>query len=172
MPPKMPSILPTLRPLLSPFFLMYAHTALVIWPRVDLPLMPVIAERAAEHDTGLKRPMPFFFCAAAVFLPAAMLDLNLRWPFFRLPPTKRTFLGFFFFFFAFFFFFFFLALGFLAFLAFFALGFFAAFFAGFFFFAAVCVVRARLLVIARFTTVVSVSTTASSNTIVRESNAL
>ena len=50
---------------------MYAHTALVIWPRVDLPLMPVIAERAAEHDTGLKRPMPFFFCAAAVFLLAA-----------------------------------------------------------------------------------------------------
>merc|ERR1719482_2142616 len=125
MPPKMPSILPTLRPLFSPFVLMCTHSALKIWPRVDLPLMPVIAERAAEHDTGLKRPMPFFF----------------------------------------------LALGFLAFLAFFALGFFAAFFAGFFFFAAVCVVRARLLVIARFTTVVSVSTTASSNTIVRESNA-
>merc|ERR1712159_625580 len=106
--------------------------------------MPVIAERAAEHDTGLKRPTPFFFCAAAVFLLAAILDLNLRWPFFRLPPTKRTFLDFFFLRF------FFLALGFLAFFAFFALGFFAAFFAGFFFFAAVACVRARLFVIAFF----------------------
>merc|ERR1712225_124775 len=113
--------------------------------------MPVTAERAAEHDTGLKRPMPFFFCAAARFLPAAMLDLNLRWPFFRLPPTKRIFLAFFFFFFAFFFFFFFFFFfGFLAFLAFFALGFLAAFFAGFFFFAAVACVRARLFVIAFF----------------------
>merc|ERR1719388_595533 len=113
---------------------------------------------------------------ADMLLPG--LDLNLRWPFFRLPPTKRTFLAFFFlrfffFFFAFFFFFFFLALGFLAFLAFFALGFFAAFFAGFFF-AAVACVRARLFVIAFFTTVVSVATTASSSTkvIVSESNAL
>merc|ERR1712072_1237345 len=128
--------------------------------------MPVTAERAAETVTGLKMPMPFFFAAAAVFLQAATRDLNLCWPFFFLPPTKRAFLTFFFlrrFFFFFFFFFF----GFLAFFAFFALGFLAAFFAGFFFFAAVCVVRARLLVIARFTTVVSVSTRASSNTIVR-----
>jgi len=53
------------------FFLMYAHTALVIVPRVALPLMPVTFARAAEHDTGLKRPVPFFFCAAAFFLPAA-----------------------------------------------------------------------------------------------------
>ena len=51
--------------------LMYAHTALVMVPRVALPLMPVIFESAAEHDTGLKRPVPFFFCAAAFFLPAA-----------------------------------------------------------------------------------------------------
>ena len=55
------------------FFLMYAHTALVIWPRVDLPLMPVIAERAAEHDTGLKRPTPLFFCAAAARFPPAWM---------------------------------------------------------------------------------------------------
>merc|ERR1719337_828697 len=116
--------------------------------------MPVIAERAAETVTGLKRPTPFFFCAAAVRFPPAFAALLLCWPLARLPPRKRTFLAFFFlrfFFFA---------------------GFLAAFFAGFFFFAAVCVVRARLLVIARFTTVVSVSTTASSNTILRESNAL
>ena len=50
---------------------MCTQTAFVTWPRVVLPLMPVIAERAAETDTGLKRPTPFFFCAAAVFLLAA-----------------------------------------------------------------------------------------------------
>merc|ERR550514_1145213 len=112
--------------------------------------MPVTAERAAEHDTGLKMAAPFFFAAAQT-------ALLLCWPFRRLPPTKRTFFAFFFFRFFFFFF------GFLAFFAFFALGFLAAFFAGFFFFAAVACVRARLFVIARFTTVVSVATTASSS---------
>ena len=116
-PPKTPSILPTLRPLFSPyafsltlsetqkhlktpsfgrttpnvrtvlqrnistslqsirgsgtFFLMYAHTALVIAKRVALPVMPVTFARAAEHDTGLKRPLPAFFMAAARALPAA-----------------------------------------------------------------------------------------------------
>merc|ERR1711977_557103 len=104
---------------------MYAQTALVMVPRVALPLMPVIFESAAEHDTGLKRPVPFFFCAAAFFLPAAIMALLLCWPLRRLPPTKRTFFVFFFFFF-----------GFFAFFAFFALGFFAAFLA-FFFLAAV-----------------------------------
>merc|ERR1712159_646182 len=161
-PPKIPSILPTLRPLFRPFFLMCAHSALKIWPRVDLPLMPVTAERTAEHDTGLKRPTPFFFCAAAARFPPALLALLLCWPLRRLPPMPYFaffaffFLRFFFFFFAFFFFFFFF-FGFLAFLAFLAFGFLAAFFAGFFFFAAVACVRARLFVIAFFTTVVSVA---------------
>ena len=36
--------------------LMCTQTAFVTWPRVVLPLMPVIAERAAETVTGLKRP--------------------------------------------------------------------------------------------------------------------
>merc|ERR1712098_214591 len=107
--------------------------------------------RAEEHVLTLKRPFPAFFSAAALFLDAALRLLNLRWPFLRLPPTKRTFLAFFFFRFFFFFlaffffFFFFLAFGFLAFFAFFAFGFFAAFFDAFFFFAAVfCTVRARV----------------------------
>merc|ERR1739848_895287 len=133
-PPKTPSILPTLRPLFSPFFLMYAQSALVIARRLALPLMPVTFARAADCVTGLKRP-------TALFLPAALFFLLFGACFTRWPPGYRSFfafffLRFFFFFFAFFFFFFFLAFGFLAFLAFFALGFFAAFFAGFFFFAA------------------------------------
>merc|ERR1719247_434031 len=84
-----------------------------------------MAAKSAEHAHFLKRPVPLAFCFAAFFLPAAILDLNLCWPFARLPPTKRTFfafffLRFFFFFFAFFFFFFFffLAFGFFAFFAF------------------------------------------------------
>merc|ERR1711959_123318 len=149
---KTPSILPTLRPLFSPFFLMYAHTALVIATRLALPLMPVTFARAADCDTGLKRPEPFFFMAAALFLPAAFMALLLCWPSRRLPPGKRTFFAFFFFGF----------LAFLAFLAFFAFGFLAAFFA-FFFLAAVSCVRARLFVIAFFTTVVSVATSGSSS---------
>merc|ERR1719359_2664961 len=85
------------------------------------------------------------------------MALLLCWPLRRLPPGKRTFFAFFFFFFFFCFF---------AFLAFFALGFFAAlaFLAGFFFFAAVVWVRARVFVIAFFTTVVSVATRGSSST--------
>merc|ERR1712072_1201884 len=129
-----------------------------------------MAARSAEQVHFLKMPMPFAFCFAAVRLLAAMRDLNLRWPFARLPPTKRTFLAFFFFRFFFFFlaFFFFFAFGFLAFLAFFAFGFLAAFFAGFFL-AAVSCVRARLFVIAFFTTVVSVATSGSSSkTILRK----
>merc|ERR1719504_613738 len=121
-PPKIPSILPTLRPLFRPFFLMCTHSALNTWPRVVLPLMPVTFDRAAESVTGLKMPLPDFFCLAAFFLPAAIDALLLCWPLRRLPPTKRTFFAFFFFrffffFFAFFFFFFFF--GFLAFFAFF-----------------------------------------------------
>merc|ERR1719456_1265193 len=122
--------------------------------------------KSAEQVHFLKRPMPFAFCFAAVFLLAAMRDLNLRWPFARLPPTKRTFLAFFFFRFFFFFFlafffffFFFLAFGFLAFLAFLAFGFLAAFLA------AVFAVRASVsLRIRRFVaTVVSVATMGSSS---------
>merc|ERR1719454_1714864 len=65
-----------------------------------------MAARSAEHVSFLKRPVPFAFCAAACFLPAAI-------DFFAF-----FFLRFFFFFaFFFFFFFFFLALGFLAFFA-------------------------------------------------------
>merc|ERR1712159_625730 len=86
-----------------------------------------MAERSAEQVHFLKRPMPFAFCAAAIFLPAAIDAFDFHWPSARLPPTKRTF-------FAFFFrrFFFFLAFFFFFFLAFLAFGFFAAFFAGFF----------------------------------------
>merc|ERR1719473_1678617 len=104
-----------------------------------------MAARSAEHVSFLKRPVPFAFCAAACFLPAAIAFFFLRF--------------FFFFAFFFFFFFFFLALGFLAFFAFLA----------FFFFAAVfCAVRASVsLRIRRFVaTVVSVATMgSSSNTI-------
>ena len=53
------------------FFLMNAHNALVIARRLALPLMPVTFARAADCVTGLKRPTPFFFMAAALFLPAA-----------------------------------------------------------------------------------------------------
>merc|ERR1712093_531724 len=114
--------------------------------------MPVTFARAADCDTGLKRPEPFFLMAAPRFLPAAPMALLLCWPLRRLPPGKRTFFAFFlrfFFFFLAFFFFFFFVFGFLAFLAFFAFGFLAAFFA-FFFLAAVSCVRARLFVIAFF----------------------
>merc|ERR1711959_197957 len=137
---------------------MYAHTALVIATRLALPLMPVTFARAADCDTGLKRPAPFFFMAAALFLPAALFFLLFGACFTRLPPGYRSFFAFFFLAFFFFFFFF----GFLAFLAFFAFGFLAAFFA-FFFLAAVSCVRARLFVIAFFTTVVSVATSGSSS---------
>merc|ERR1711964_410574 len=81
-----------------------------------------MAARSAEHVHFLNKPMPFAFCFAAFFLAAATRDLNLCWPFLRLPPTKRAFFAFllrrFFFFFAFFFFFF-LGLAFFAFFAFF-----------------------------------------------------
>merc|ERR1712224_392575 len=65
-----------------------------------------MAARSPEHVSFLKRPVPFAFCAAACFLPAA-IDFFVFFAFF------------------FFFFFFFLAFGFLAFLAFLAFGFFA-----------------------------------------------
>merc|ERR1712000_242742 len=129
-----------------------------------------MAARSAEHVHFLNKPMPFAFCFAALFLAAATRDLNLCWPFLRLPPTRRAFFAFFFlrffFFFAFFFFFFFFFFFGLAFLAFFAfLGFFAAFFfAGFFFAAVFCAVRASVsLRIACLTTVVSVATIGSSS---------
>merc|ERR1712098_491425 len=105
--------------------------------------------RAEEHVFTLKRPLPALFNAAALFLLAALRDLNLRWPFARLPPTKRAFFAFFlrrfFFFFAFFFFFRFFFFGFLAFfafLAFLAFGFLADLRAAFFFAAVFCTVRA------------------------------
>merc|ERR1719399_1808010 len=109
--------------------------------------------------------MPFFFIAAALFLPAAFIALLLWLPFGRLPPGYFTtfffFFFFFFFFLAFFFFFFFFFLAFF-FFAFFFFGFAAFFFAGFFF-ADVCCVRARVaLVISFFTLPVSTTTIASS----------
>merc|ERR1719353_2685000 len=157
-PPQMPSILPTVRPLLMPFFLMWTQSALNTWPRVVLPEMPVTFARAEDTVTGLKMPLPAFFSLAAFFLPAAIDALLLCWPLRRLPPTKRTFFAFFFFRFFFFFFFFF---GFLAFFAFFALGF-LAFFA-FAFLAAVSCVRASDFLIAFFTTTTVSSTTGSSS---------
>merc|ERR1712094_60239 len=39
--------------------------------------------------TGLKMPLPDFFCLAAFLLPAAIDALLLCWPLRRLPPTKR-----------------------------------------------------------------------------------
>merc|ERR1712057_78420 len=115
--------------------------------------MPVTFDRAAESVTGLKMPLPDFFCLAAFFLPAAIDALLLCWPFARLPFGPRRafffffFLRFFFFFFAFFFFFF----------------FFFGFFLAFFFFACVAIcVRAKLFLIAVFTTVVSTITASSS----------
>merc|ERR1719353_2229124 len=131
-PPQMPSILPTVRPLLMPFFLMWTQSALNTWPRVVLPEMPVTFARAEDTVTGLKMALPAFFSLAAFFLPAAIAALLLCWPLRRLPPGKRTFFAFFFFrffffFFAFFFFFFFLAFGFFAFFAFLAAGFLAFF---------------------------------------------
>merc|ERR1719377_223345 len=62
-----------------------------------------MAAKSAEHAHFLKRPVPLAFCFAAFFLPAAIMDLDLRWPFARLPPTKRTFFAFFFLRFFFFF---------------------------------------------------------------------
>merc|ERR1712000_682312 len=54
-----------------------------------------MAARSAEHVHFLNKPMPFAFCFAALFLAAATRDLNLCWPFLRLPPTKRAFFAFF-----------------------------------------------------------------------------
>merc|ERR1719449_443084 len=151
-PFQRPSILPTVRPLLRPFFLMWTQSALNTWPRVVLPEMPVTFARAEDTVTGLKMPLPAFFSLAAFFLPAAIAALLLCWPLRRLPPGKRTFFAFFFFrffffFFAFFFFFFFLAFGFFAFFAFLAAGFLAFF--------------ASAFLIAFFTTTVVSSTTGS-----------
>merc|ERR1719463_837520 len=55
-----------------------------------------MAARSAEHVSFLKRPVPFAFCAAACFLPAAIDFFDLCWPLARLPPTYFTFLAFFF----------------------------------------------------------------------------
>merc|ERR1712167_151912 len=109
------------RPLLSLFFLMYPQSAFVTSTR-DILALPQTAARSADSVLVAKSPTPFFFIAAALFLPAAFIALLLWLPFGRLPPGYFT--TFFFFFFFFFFF--------LAFFAFFV-GFFAAFFfAGFF----------------------------------------
>merc|ERR1719482_401371 len=130
------------RPLLSLFFLMYAQSAFTTSVRAIL-FLPQIAARSAESVLVARSPMPFFFIAAAFFLPAAFDALLLWTPFGRLPPGYfTTFFFFFFFFLAFFFFFFFLA---------------------FFFLADVCCVRARVaLVISFFTLPVSTTTIASS----------
>merc|ERR1719482_2531695 len=107
-----------------------------------------MAAKSAEHAHFLKRPVPLAFCFAAFFLPAAIMDLDLCWPFARLPPTKRTFFAFFFF-------------AFLAFLA-----FFGAFLAGFFFAAVLTCVRASVsLRMRRFVaTLDSQETISSANT--------
>merc|ERR1712091_402962 len=105
---------------------MYPQSAFVTSTR-DILALPQTAARSADSVLVAKSPTPFFFIAAALFLPAA-------------------FFAFFFFFFAFFFF------GFFAFFV----GFFAAFFFAGFFFADVCCVRARVaLVISFFTLPVS-----------------
>merc|ERR1719393_1149477 len=115
--------------------------------------MPVTFARVAESVTGLKRPLPAFFIAAARFLPAAVLAFDFGEPFLRLPPGYFNFLAFFFFFFFFFF------------LAFFFAGFFVAFFAFFFFAAVRCVRASDFFEIFFTTTVVSVwSTIGSSRT--------
>merc|ERR1712224_1168257 len=144
------------RPLLSLFFLMYPQSAFVISGR-DILVLPQIAARSAESVLVAKSPTPFFFCAAAIFLPAAIDALILWTPFGRLPPGYFTTFFFFFFFFFFlaffffFFFFFFLAFFFFAFFFFgffaFFVGFFAAFFFAGFFFADVCCVRARVALV-------------------------
>merc|ERR550514_2601401 len=102
-----------------------------------------MAAKSAEHAHFLKRPVPLAFCFAAFFLPAAIMDLDLCWPFARLPPTKR---------------------GFFAFLAF--LAFFGAFLAGFFFAAVFTCVRASVsLRMRRFVaTLDSQETISSANT--------
>merc|ERR1719456_1841730 len=122
------------RPLLSLFFLMYAQSAFVTSVRAIL-FLPQIAARSADSVLVAKSPTPFFFIAAALFLPAAIDALLLWTPFGRLPPGYFTTFFFFFFFFFFFLAFFFLAFFFFGFFAFFA----AFFFAGFF--ADVCCVR-------------------------------
>merc|ERR1719482_2110269 len=111
-----------------------------------------MAAKSAEHAHFLKRPVPLAFCFAAFFLPAAIMDLDLCWPFARLPPTKRTFFVFFF------------SFGFFAFLAF--LAFFGAFLAGFFFAAVFTCVRASVsLRMRRFVaTLDSQETISSANT--------
>merc|ERR1712159_670369 len=117
------------RPLLSLFFLMYPQSAFVTSTR-DILALPQTAARSADSVLVAKSPTPFFFIAAALFLPAAFIALLLWLPFGRLPPGYFTtfFFFFFFFFFGFFFFFFFLAF-FFGFFAFFLAGFFVAFFA-------------------------------------------
>merc|ERR1719191_713124 len=107
-----------------------------------------MAARSAEHAHFLKIPLPEFLFFAASFLPAATRPFCLCWPLRRLPPGYfETFFFFFFFFFffaAFFFFFFF-------------------FFFAFFFLACVSCVRAKLFLIAVFTTVVSTGDRGSSS---------
>merc|ERR1719337_574237 len=89
------------RPLLSLFFLMYPQSAFVTSTR-DILALPQTAARSADSVLVAKSPTPFFFIAAALFLPAAFIALLLWLPFGRLPPGYFT--TFFFFFFFFFFF--------------------------------------------------------------------
>merc|ERR1712196_551976 len=138
------------RPLLSLFFLMYPQSAFVTSKR-DILVLPQTAARSADSVLVAKSPTPFFFIAAALFLPAAIDALLLWTPFGRLPPGYFTTFFFFFFFFLafffFFFFFFFLAFFFFAFFFFGFFAFFAAFFFAGFFFADVCCVRARVALV-------------------------
>merc|ERR1712224_731921 len=128
---------------------MYPQSAFVTSTR-DILALPQTAARSADSVLVAKSPTPFFFIAAALFLPAAFIALLLWLPFGRLPPGHFTF--FFFFFFAFFFFFFFFLAFFFGFFAFFFAGFFAAFFFAGFFFADVCCVRARVALVISFFT--------------------
>merc|ERR1712091_422219 len=127
---------------------MYPQSAFVTSTR-DILALPQTAARSAESVLVAKSPTPFFFIAAALFLPAAFIALLLWLPFGRLPPGYFTTFFFFFFFLAFFFFFF--AFFFFGFFAFFV-GFFAAFFFAGFFFADVCCVRARVALVISFFT--------------------
>merc|ERR1712139_329177 len=58
------------RPWFNEFFLMYAQSFLIASVR-GIFFPPQIAARLALKFTGAKRPMPFFFAAAAFFLAPA-----------------------------------------------------------------------------------------------------
>merc|ERR1719152_80499 len=61
-----------MRPFERPFFLMYAHIALVTSVR-GIFGFPQIAARSFDRVFGAKMPSPFFFMSAARFAPAAFV---------------------------------------------------------------------------------------------------